>query len=123
MPQNSYDFRADRGLSDFQVEQRLVLSYLYDLPLGAGRKWLNNPGIINHIFGSWQTAGNATLQTGSPFTINMPSSQAAMSTTSFGIPYRPDQVGDPNKAGPVAANPGCSAPAHNRRCRSWQWFD
>jgi len=31
VPQNSYDFRADRGLSDFQVEQRFVLSYLYDL--------------------------------------------------------------------------------------------
>src|SRR5208337_265005 len=30
VPQNSYDFRLDRGLSDFQVEQRFVLSYLYD---------------------------------------------------------------------------------------------
>src|SRR5208337_1704905 len=44
VPQNSYDFRLDRGLSDFQVEQRFVLSYLYDLPFGAGRKWLNNSG-------------------------------------------------------------------------------
>jgi hypothetical protein len=119
VPQNSYDFRADRGLSDFQVEQRLVLSYLYDLPLGAGRKWLNNSGIINRIFGSWQTAGIATVQTGSPFTVNMPSSQAGTSITAFGVPYRPDQVGDPNKAGPVAANPGCSAPAQIRTPNSW----
>ena len=119
VPQNSYDFRLDRGLSDFQVEQRFVFSYLYDLPLGAGRKWLNNPGIINHIFGSWQTAGIATMQTGSPFTINMPASQTGTSITSFGVPYRPDLVGDPNKAGPVAANPGCSAPAQIHTPDSW----
>jgi hypothetical protein len=119
VPQNSYDFRADRGLSDFQVEQRLVFSYLYDLPLGAGRKWLNNPGLINRIFGSWQTAGIATMQTGSPFTISMPASQSGTSITSFGVPYRPDQVGDPNKAGPVAANPGCSAPAQIHTPNSW----
>jgi hypothetical protein len=126
VPQNSYDFRADRGLSDFQVEHHLVLSYLYDLPLGAGRKWLNNPGIINRIFGSWQTAGIATMQTGSPFTINCAAegcgtatAGAETSITSFGVPYRPDLVGDPNKAGPVAANPGCSAPAQIRTPQSW----
>jgi hypothetical protein len=127
VPQNSYDFRADRGLSDFQVEHRLVLSYLYDLPLGTGRKWLNNPGIINRIFGSWQTAGIATMQTGSPFTVNCGSSpcaptaasQAETSITAFGIPYRPDLVGDPNKPGPIAANPGCSAPAQIHTPNSW----
>jgi hypothetical protein len=119
VPQNSYDFRLDRGLSDFQVEQRFVFSYLYDLPLGAGRKWLNNPGIINHIFGSWQTAGIATLQTGSPFTVNMPSSLAGTSITAFGVPYRPDLVGDPNKAEAVAANPGCSAPTQIHTPNSW----
>ena len=119
VPQNSYDFRADRGLSDFQVEHRFVLSYLYDLPLGAGRKWLNNPGIIDHLLGSWQTSGIATMLTGSPFTVNMPASQSGTSITSFGVPYRPDQVGDPTKAGPVAENPGCSAPAQIRTPNSW----
>jgi len=119
VPQNSYDFRADRGLSDFQVAHRVVFSYLYDLPWGPGRKWLNSPGIISHLLGSWQTAGIATMQTGSPFTINMPASQTGTSITSFGIPYRPDLVGDPNKAGPVAANPGCSAPAQLNTPNSW----
>ncbi len=119
VPQDPYDFRLDRGLSDFQVEQRLVFSYLYDLPLGAGRKWLNNPGLINRILGSWQTAGIATMQTGSPFTVSMPASEAAASITAFGVPYRPDQVGDPGKAGPVAANPGCSAPTQIHTPNSW----
>jgi hypothetical protein len=119
IPQDSYDFRADRGLSDFQVEHRFVLSYLYDIPLGAGRKWLNNPGVINRVFGSWQTAGIATMQTGSPFTVNMPAPQAGTSVTAFGFPGRPDLVSDPNQAGPVAANPGCSAPAQIHTPNSW----
>jgi hypothetical protein len=101
VPQDSYDFRLDRGLSDFQVEHRFVLSYLYDLPFGTGRRWFDNPGIINHIFGSWQMAGIATMQTGSPFTVSMPATQAGTTITSFGVPYRPDLIADPNKAGPV----------------------
>jgi hypothetical protein len=120
IPQDPYDFRLDRGLSDFQVEQRLVFSYIYDLPFGPGRKWLSNPGIFNHIFGSWQTGGIATTQTGSPFTVNLePSGLASTSLTAFAYPYRPDLVADPNKAGPVAANPGCSAPAQIHTPNSW----
>jgi hypothetical protein len=120
IPQDPYDFRSDRALSDFQVEHRFSLSYLYDLPFGAGRKWLSNPGIINRIFGSWQTAGIATMQTGSPFTVNLePSGLASASLTAFAYPYRPDLVGDPNKAGPVAANSGCSAPAQIHTPQNW----
>jgi hypothetical protein len=119
VPQDSYDFRADRGLSDFQVEHRFVLSYIYDLPVGPGRKWFANPGLIGRVFGSWQTAGIATMQTGSPFTVNMPASQTGTSITSFGVPYRPDLVGDPNKAGPVAANLGCSAPSQIHTPNDW----
>jgi hypothetical protein len=104
VPQNPYDFRADRGLSDFQVEHRLVLSYLYDLPFGANRKWLNKSGIINRMFGSWQTAGIVTMQSGSPFTVNMGTSGTGASITAFGVPYRPDLIADPNKAGPVMAS-------------------
>jgi hypothetical protein len=120
IPQDPYDFRSDRALSDFQVEHRFSLSYLYDLPFGTGQKWFNTPGLINRVFGSWQTAGIATMQTGSPFTVNLePSGPATTSLTAFAYPYRPDLVGDPNKAGPVAANSGCSAPAQIHTPNSW----
>jgi hypothetical protein len=64
-------------------------------------------------------AGIASMQTGSPFTVNMGASGNATSISSFGVPYRPDLVGDPYKAGPVAANPGCTAPASVRTAQSW----
>jgi hypothetical protein len=120
IPQDPYDFRSDRALSDFQVENRFSLSYLYDLPFGTGRKWFSTPGVINRVFGSWQTAGIATMQTGSPFTVNLePSGLASASLTAFAYPYRPDLVSDPNKAGLVAANPGCSAPAQIHTPNNW----
>ena len=36
IPQNSYNLRAERGLSNFDVRQRLAVSYAYDLPFGKG---------------------------------------------------------------------------------------
>src|SRR6185436_17761978 len=39
-PQNSYDFRAERGRSNFDVRHRLSASYVYDLPFGKGRRYL-----------------------------------------------------------------------------------
>ena len=113
VPQNSYDFRADRGLSDFQVEHRLVFSYLYDLPLGAGRKWLNNPGIINRIFGSWQTAGIATMQTGSPFTINMPASQSWNVYHLFWSPVPAGPGGRSKQGWTRSSKPGVLGPNSN----------
>jgi hypothetical protein len=120
IPQDPYDFRSDRSLSDFQVEQRFSLSYLYDLPFGAGRKWFNAPGLVNRVFGSWQTAGIATMQTGSPFTVNLePTGPSEAALTAFAYPIRPDLVGDPNKGGPVAASPGCTAPAQIHTPNNW----
>ncbi len=59
-PQNSYDTRAERGLSNFDMRQRFSLSYSYDLPLGKGR-----------LRSGWQTFGIWTFQTGRPFTVDL----------------------------------------------------
>ena len=37
--QNGYCLRCERGLSAFDNRHRLVVSGLYDLPIGKGRKW------------------------------------------------------------------------------------
>jgi hypothetical protein len=43
-------------------------SYVYQLPWGVGKRWLNN-GPVASILGNWQLAGILTLATGTPFTI------------------------------------------------------
>lgn len=56
--QNSYDLRGDRGLSDFDVRHRFVISAIYDLPL-AGGKWVTG----------WQFATIVQAQSGNPINI------------------------------------------------------
>jgi hypothetical protein len=68
-PQNSFDLRHERALSNFDVRHRLSVSYSYDLPFGRGRAFLSDRGLLSGIFGGWQVNGILTLQTGRPFTV------------------------------------------------------
>jgi hypothetical protein len=54
----------------------------------------------------WETSGILTLQSGRPFTVLLSRDNANV----LGSVDRPVVVGDPTKAGPVAANPTCVAP-------------
>ena len=103
LPQNSLDPQADRGLSDFSVKHRLVISSVYDLPFG--RKWITRTGWRKGLLGNWQAAGIVTAQTGSPFTVNLAASQSGSAIAAFGNPYRPDLVSNPYVPGAVMANP------------------
>ena len=93
-PQDSRHATLDRGLSDFDVRQRLCLSYSYELPLGKGR-----------LRGGWQTFGIWTFQTGPPFTADLlpdqDQSNTGISTLGFGANDRPNVAGNP-----VLSHPG-----------------
>jgi len=67
-PQNPYNWTSNYGNSNFDVRQRLATSYIYELPLGRGKTWLNEPGIGRIILGGWQLSGVVAVQTGLPFT-------------------------------------------------------
>jgi hypothetical protein len=53
-----------RGLSDFDRPQRLVVSYVYDLPF-----FHTATGLVHKALGGWEVSGITTLQSGLPFTI------------------------------------------------------
>ena len=64
--QNSYNrFEGQRGLSDFDVRHRLVLSPIWNLPFG-----LANRSLTDKVIGGWQVSGIFQFQTGRPFTPN-----------------------------------------------------
>jgi hypothetical protein len=46
-----------------------VLSYLYELPAGPGRKYLNH-GVASKVLGGWQVGGVHRYQSGTPFRIS-----------------------------------------------------
>lgn len=68
LPQNSYAPHSERGLSDFDVRHRLVVSPVYDLPFGHHKKLLNR-GVGAAVAGGWKFSGIFQWQTGRPFTV------------------------------------------------------
>ena len=86
----------DKSLSTIDTPHRLVANYEYDLPFGAGRKFLNEKGVVNALAGGWSANGIASFQSGVPIAI----SSATDTTNSLGGVQRPDRTGQP------AATPG-----------------
>jgi hypothetical protein len=67
---NNADVRRDRGLSEFDVDHRLVSSLVYELPVGRGKKFGGNlPKAVDIVIGGWQVNAIATFQGGFPMTI------------------------------------------------------
>jgi hypothetical protein len=120
VPQNSADPEAEWAPSDFDAPHRFAASVIWDLPLGADRKWLSEPGLARAIAGDWQVAAILTLQSGRPFTVYYGAS-ANYSGTDNGANGgpgfdRPNQIGDPEVSRPSPAqwfNPAAFVPPSN----------
>jgi Carboxypeptidase regulatory-like domain len=65
---NYYNRRADYGPLANDVRQRVVLSWLYELPFGTGKRWLA-ASPLRYVVGDWAIGNVATIQTGPPFTV------------------------------------------------------
>ena len=97
-PQDSANTRAERGRSNFDVRQRLSVSYTYDLPFGKGQRYAHEDGFLSSLLSGWQTNGVVTLQTGRPFTVallsDIDNSNTGRSNLGFGANDRPNVTAD-----------------------------
>jgi hypothetical protein len=57
------------GRSEFHNTHVMNANAIYELPFGAGRRWLNGGGFTNVLLGGWQLGAIVNLQSGSPVTI------------------------------------------------------
>ena len=66
--QQGYNLKSGYGNS--LLDQRLTFNgdMIYDLPVGKGRMFLNQGGVVNSVLGGWRLAGLWQLHTGVPFT-------------------------------------------------------
>jgi len=72
-PQSIYTFASTWGLSANDQPHRLVLTYVYELPFGQGKHWLNSPKtlgekVLDRVAGGWQFSGNTSYSSGTPVT-------------------------------------------------------
>jgi hypothetical protein len=68
--QNYYDRRNERSLSVNDQPQILTFSYIYQLPIGAGKKHLSS-GVPGKIFGGWTVSGIQTYGSGLPLSLSV----------------------------------------------------
>ena len=109
--QNNSDFRyfrdpqAERGNSDFDVRHRFTASYLYELPIGHGKRFLGDAtGFMEAMVGGWQVGGITSVSSGNYFTVLDANGDFANSDGGAGgVSQRPD----------FGALPGCT-PATGR---------
>jgi hypothetical protein len=107
--QDNNNLRNERSLSSQDVPQRLVVSYVLDLPFGQGKKYLSNiHGSLNNVVDGWGVDGVATFQRGFPLVF---SNGQANDATLFGTGSRPN------------VGPGCDKGAAGARSRLNRWFN
>jgi len=62
------DLDADYGPADYDVPHILVVNYFWELPIGSGKRWLND-GLLGRVLGDWTTSAIVAYTTGSTFSI------------------------------------------------------
>jgi hypothetical protein len=104
--QNALDLSAERGLSSFNQTHKFTADYLWELPFGHDKRWLNGNTPQRAIFGDWQWSGDWTIASGLPFTPRFVGSPCNLETGTNGT-LRPNLV------------PGQSISLSNRSIDEW----
>jgi hypothetical protein len=96
--QNPYNWSADYGPCDFNLEHVGVFSYTYQIPYGEGMHFGSHAGrAANALLGGWQISGITTAESGPPFTVSVgfdnaninPSSETQRADRVNGVPLLP----------------------------------
>jgi hypothetical protein len=69
---NTYNLKVEKALSQFDIPQRVVLAWTYDLPFGKGKQFANRGGAVNVVAGGWKIAAVQKYQSGTPLATTSP---------------------------------------------------
>jgi hypothetical protein len=61
---NAFDPQPSKMIGEFDNPHRLSLGFIYELPLGRGKRWLAASPLGNRLLGGWQVSGIYIYQTG-----------------------------------------------------------
>lgn len=92
-PANNYDLAAEKSVDGGDTPQSLVTSYIYDLPIGKGKRFgsgFNRK--TNAVLGGWEWSGILTDKSGIPAFVS------GNNWNSYGGDPRPDVIGNTHVA-------------------------
>ena len=100
--QNNDSFRYfadpqwEHGNLDFDVRNRFVVNYVWDLPYGRGKRFgAQTPALVDAILGNWEFSGITTISNGTWYTVTDANGNFANSDGQ----QRPDSVSGQNPNG------------------------
>jgi hypothetical protein len=97
--QDVWNWDNNRATTGFSIRHRFVTSYIWELPFGSGRRWLNRGGAANLLLGGWQFSGITTMRSGLVYNPTLPNPQANLGTAKV-QQWRPDRIGGGKVANP-----------------------
>jgi len=96
---DSFNRRLEQDVSNGDIPNYFVASWVYDLPIGPGHK-LHPSGVLGKFTNGWQIAGIATVESGIPLALTQTTNFNAFA--GFGT-QRPNCAGDPTPDHPTTA--------------------
>ncbi|MGA8488874.1 MAG: carboxypeptidase-like regulatory domain-containing protein [Terriglobales bacterium] len=111
----------DWSLSQLNLNDVFTASVLYELPFGKGKQFGNSwNGATNAVLGNWEVNVIERAESGFPlFVVDSADESGVFFMYNGLVVQRPNEVGNPNQAGPVAGNPTCVAPAKIHTLAHW----
>jgi hypothetical protein len=85
-----YNLALSRSISDNDRSQIFVSNFVYELPVGTGKKWVSN-GLAGKILGNWQVSGIMVLENGQPVVITGVNNTQLPNTSAYAV-----RLKDPN---------------------------
>jgi hypothetical protein len=64
--QNSYNRSAEKAVSELDTPQSLVASFFYELPVGRGKRFMNQGGVSDRVLGGWYASTILNYHSGLP---------------------------------------------------------
>ena len=115
--QDNTNLRAEKSYLSFDVPHRLVVSYILDLPVGRGKRYLSKQGALTeNLISGWNATGINSFQSGFPTAIT---ATANLLATTYGAgTIRPNVVPGCHKvlAGSTTARVRAGQPVLNAAC-------
>ena len=88
LTQNAYNRNLDRGIAGYDVPQRFVANYFYQIPVGRGGRYFSSIPVVKDAIGGWSFSGITEFQVGLPLTIK----QQTNTINGFTAIQRPNEV-------------------------------
>ncbi len=96
-PQDPFNLNAERAVCGYDVKHNFVSSFIYELPVGKGRRFLGESNAVaDAILGGWQVNGIVSIRSGLPINV--------IRNSADGTSFRPNLIGDPRVINPTVDN-------------------